>query len=334
MDLPGFNKEFVDFPDYIIRITDRIWHQRKVDLCLDYYSQDCMIHTLAGEVRGADTVVANTHATMAAFPDRRLEADNVIWSDDGPDGFYSSHLITSLMTNLGPSEFGPATGKRVRILTIADCACRDNRIYEEWLVRDNLGLVLQLGLDPASIVAVQVDRDESEGFSLIDFHQVDFEAVAKCEPVQQEIPSNWASNPQVYAAGILVAIWSPTFETAVVAHYDFRAKGYYPGDRSLYGPKDFTEFLTSVREAFSDLQIRVEHTASVPYLDGGWDVAIRWSLAGRHTGHGRYGEPTGALVYILGATQYRLISGQVHADWTVWDDLAVMRQIETARRHK
>ena len=33
MALPGFDAEFVDFPDYIIRITDRIWH------CLIYSYQ-------------------------------------------------------------------------------------------------------------------------------------------------------------------------------------------------------------------------------------------------------------------------------------------------------
>ncbi|MEM7569769.1 MAG: ester cyclase, partial [Pseudomonadota bacterium] len=144
MDLPGFDPEFVDFPDYIIRITDRIWHQRQVELCERYYTDDCEIHTLAGDVIGAKTVTANTRAMMAAFPDRRLEPDNVIWSDDGANGFYSSHLITSLMTNLGASEFGPATRRKVRVLTIADCLCRNNKIYKEWLVRDTAGLVAQL----------------------------------------------------------------------------------------------------------------------------------------------------------------------------------------------
>ncbi|MCU0730571.1 MAG: hypothetical protein MUE84_03185, partial [Hyphomonas sp.] len=28
--LPGFDPEFVDFPHYIIRITERIWHDRAV----------------------------------------------------------------------------------------------------------------------------------------------------------------------------------------------------------------------------------------------------------------------------------------------------------------
>ncbi len=113
MDLPGFDPEFVDFPHYIIRITERIWHDREVELCLKWYSEDCAIHTLGGPITGAQTVVNNTLATLEAFPDRRLDGDNVIWSDEGEGRFLSSHLITSKMTNMGKSDFGPATGKRV-----------------------------------------------------------------------------------------------------------------------------------------------------------------------------------------------------------------------------
>ena len=67
MNLPGFDPEFVDFPHYIIRITERIWHDREVDLCLKWYSEDCAIHTLAGPIAGAQTVVDNTWATLSAI---------------------------------------------------------------------------------------------------------------------------------------------------------------------------------------------------------------------------------------------------------------------------
>jgi len=144
MKLPGFDAEFVDFPDYIIRITDRIWHDRDVDLCAKYYTDDCLIHTLTGQIIGAQTVIDNTHATLKSFPDRVLDADNVIWSDEGDGTLYSSHLITSKMTNLGPSEFGPPTGKKVRVRTIADCAAKANKIFEEWLVRDYAAMVIHM----------------------------------------------------------------------------------------------------------------------------------------------------------------------------------------------
>lgn len=57
----------------------------------------------------------------------------------------------STATNLGDSNFGPATGKKVNFRTVIDCACTENRIHEEWLVRDNLWIVTQFGLDPVKV---------------------------------------------------------------------------------------------------------------------------------------------------------------------------------------
>ena len=45
-----------------------------------------------------------------------------------------------------------------------------NKIIEEWLVRDNMGLVQQLGLDPDAVAQKQAEADQKKGFSLSDFH--------------------------------------------------------------------------------------------------------------------------------------------------------------------
>ena len=46
----------------------------------------------------------------------------------------------------GHGAFGAPTGKRFSIKVIADCAAKENTIYDEWLIRDYGGLVKQLGL--------------------------------------------------------------------------------------------------------------------------------------------------------------------------------------------
>ena len=63
----------------------------------------------------------------------------------------SSHRVLSTATNLGDSNFGPATGKKINFRTVIDCATTNNRIHEEWLVRDNLWIVTQLGLNPREV---------------------------------------------------------------------------------------------------------------------------------------------------------------------------------------
>jgi len=281
MELPGFDQEFVDFPDFIVRITDRIWHQRQVDLCREYYTDDCVIHTLAGQIVGADTVVENTHATLASFPDRRLEPDNVIWSDDGPDGFYSSHLITSPMTNLGESEFGPATGKKIRVITIADCACRENRIYEEWLVRDYAAMAIQLGCDPQKIALRQAQADAQNAFSLIEHHAPTHRQIAQLREGRMEKPGDPESSPRHFAEYMLTNIWGHADGEAYGEFYDFRA--------------------------------------------------VRWTMAGMHSQDGIYGPASGAPIVIMGVTHWRIINGHIHSEVTIWDDIALRRQIESCR---
>jgi predicted ester cyclase len=323
MPLPGFDDEFVDFPHYIIRITDRIWHDREVELCLKWYSEDCAIHTLGGDIVGAQTVVDNTWATLAAFPDRRLDADNVIWSREEDGAFYSSHLITSKMTNLGASEFGPATGSRVRVQTIADCLCRDNRIVEEWLVRDNLALVRQLGFNPDEIARKRASAARDRGQDLVAFHAGNRARVLSGDSIRPA-PGSGAA----IAAGMLQSVWSEKRAGAAADFYDFRVGGSYPGGESLYGPDEVTAWLAPMLSSFPDAQLCVDHVAEIPYLGEARDVALRWSLAGTHTGQGRYGDPTGAPVYILGVSHFRIMNGRIREETVVFDDLALRQQIE------
>ncbi len=331
MDMPGFDPEFIDFPDYIIRITDRIWHQRNIDLCLKYYTKDCAIHTLAGDIIGAQTVVDNTHATLASFPDRRLDADNVIWSDDGDNGFYSSHLITSKMTNLGATEFGPATGKKICVITIADCACRDNRIYEEWLARDYAAMAIQLGYTPDDMARKQAVADIARGYSLIDEHHDLHQSVIRDKPMTVSRPEKPEENPIEFAHYIFSEIWNKRNVAAYAENYDFRVRAIYPALRNLYGHDEIAQLHRDIFTAFPDAKLRIEHIADIPYIGNARDIAVRWTLAATHSGDGVYGPATGANIVIMGISHWRVIHGYIHQEVMIWDDIAVRRQIETAR---
>lgn len=325
MELPGFAPEFVDLPHYIIHITERIWHDREVELCLEWYSEDCAIHTLAGPITGAQTVVDNTWATLAAFPDRRLDGDNVIWSDEGDGSFLSSHLITSKMTNLGDSDFGPATGRPVLVRTIADCLCRENRIVEEWLVRDNLALVEQLGFDPQTVAERQAGADLARGKPLVGV-LAPYRAAVHGEPGAE--PASAAAR---LAADLLHAYWAAPDRARAADLSDFRLGAWYPGGQFLYGPDQIWAWQEGVRAALPQARFRIEHIAEIPYLGDARDVAIRWSLTASHEGEGRYGTPSGAPVLILAVSHFRIVNGRVREEVTIWDDLAVLRQIAGAR---
>ena len=162
-DLPGYDPVYRDFVDYIIRCTHRIWEQKNVGLCRSHYAADCAIHTLAGPVTGVEAVVRIRSRRWRATPDRLLIGEDVIWSDDGAAGLYSSHRIVSRSTHMGDDPLlGDATMLSNGVMTIADCLCRENRIVEEWLVRDNLRGVLQVGAIPWALARAQAAAD-SEG---------------------------------------------------------------------------------------------------------------------------------------------------------------------------
>jgi predicted ester cyclase len=337
MALPGFDAEFVDFPDYIIRITDRIWHERNVELCLKYYAPDSVIHTQGGQIIGAQIVVDNTHATLKAFPDRVLDPDNVIWSKDAPQPgsdnpvFYSSHLITSKMTNLGPSEFGDATGKKIKVITIADCACRDNVVFEEWLVRDYAAIVQQMGLDVDAKAKELAAEDVAAGFDLVAHHAANHASVLEAPVRLTDKPETPEKKPFAFAKSFFSHIWGQKNFSKLPEYYDFRVNATYPGERFFYGHDQITPLLTDLFAAIPDAQMKIEHVADIPYLETTRDIAVRWSLAGAHTGDGFYGKATGANVYIMGVSQFRVMNGRIREEVTIWDDVAVRRMIEGVR---
>ncbi len=138
--------EFADLTDFILRITERIWEERHVEDIRQYYTADCRVETPAGITSNVEAVIQSTLETLNQFPDRQLLGEDVIWSEDQTDYFYSSHRIFSTMTHLGEGTFGKGTGAKIGVRTIADCAVYKNQIYDEWLVRDHAAILSDIGL--------------------------------------------------------------------------------------------------------------------------------------------------------------------------------------------
>ena len=139
-NLSGFDPDYVDIVDYIVRSTHKIWESKGIGLIYDHYRHNAIIHTSDGMTYGRDKVIADSLKTMAAFPDIRLFADDVIWSGNDRDGFHSSHRIVWIGRNTGHSIYGPPTGNRVVRQGIAHCFVKENRVVEEWICRDELGV--------------------------------------------------------------------------------------------------------------------------------------------------------------------------------------------------
>ena len=129
--MKGFDPKFRDFPDFIIGITKEIWEDRGVATLNHYYADDIDVRSPMGIQHGNQAVIAATMATINEFPDRQLLGEDVIWCDAGDQGYLSSHRIISTGTHSRDGAFGKATGKRWTARVIADCAAKENNIYDE-----------------------------------------------------------------------------------------------------------------------------------------------------------------------------------------------------------
>ncbi|MEM7243203.1 MAG: ester cyclase [Pseudomonadota bacterium] len=319
MTLQGFNPRWKDFPDYILGITHEIWEEQKVETLNHYYTPDLIVRSPASVVVGNQAVIAATHATLEEFPDRELLGEDVIWSGTPEAGLLSSHRILSTATHAKDGVYGKATGKKLEYRVIADCHAINDQINDEWLVRDQGHIVRQLGLDPKEFTQEQIAREGGPNKAVRPFTPM----IDQAGPYQGRGNDNdWGMR----LGNILTQIAAG--ERGIIKEsYDRACHLEYAGGitaHSFGGAEDFWEhFLAS----FPDATFTIEHQIGRedPMLSP--RAAIRWGLAGKHSGEGLFGAPTGADVYVLGMTHAEFGPWGLRREYTLFDETAVWKQI-------
>jgi len=328
----GFDPEFTDILDYILRITYRIWEGKQVGLCYDYYSDDCPVYTLAGITIGAEEVTQNTLATLASFPDRTLHAENIIWGGNDKQGFHTSHRIKTHMTNLGASEFGMPTGKEATIQVIAHCICKDNKVIEEWLVRDNYSLAEQLGFDPELAALSLAQKPVSARFT--DWKQSELDRL-QADVKHDRQPFSGKPDKQIndFIRAHLQNIWNARLVGDVHHAYAKNAILHASNKRELTGHSEIINFYTQFLGTLSQLKFSADCINHQPSTkkDGATDLAVRWTISGIHSGSALYGEPTGEQIIILGESHYVVSDQGIEEEWAVFDELNILSQVIRAR---
>ena len=105
------------------------------------------------------------------FPDRQLLAEDVIWIGNDDEGYLSSHRILSRASHLHDGTYGKATGKKLVYRVIADCACKNNQVYDEWLVKDQGAIVRQLEIDPKQYASNLITSEGGSDNALAPFNE-------------------------------------------------------------------------------------------------------------------------------------------------------------------
>ena len=319
--LIGFDDEFVDIVDYILRITHRIWEQKNIGLCYRYYADVCPVFTLGAYGENIEDVIQGTLKTIAAFPDRSLIGENVVFSEEANEHYYSSHLISSVMTNTGNSEFGPATHKTGRVTTIADCVCFENKIVKEWLVRDNGFLVKQLGLNIINVAKHMANIPSKEKHT--QWLNDEFNRVIA-------IDHRVASTPIVegklaaFAHTWLDTLFNQKQFAKVHEFYSLTATQQWPSGRMATGLAQINGVFIQFFATCPDAKLTIDHIAITPFDETTTDVAIRWSLAGHfNPQNNELSELKQQPYFILGASHLRIKNKKIIEEITVFDEVAL-----------
>lgn len=319
MGLPGFSERFETAEQYIIDITYEIWEERGLDKIWDYYSTDCPVKTPMSFVTGVEPVIAGTQATLDQFPDRQLLADDILIGEWEPETFYSSHRVRSPATHLGDGLFGPATGKPITMLTIADCICRGDKIVDEYLVRDNAGVAVQLGIEPLDQVKKMIAEGNKDGHTQA-----------------ADLVNRWSDEALVCGdpdiARPVIAAYQKRFGElapgSAFSHFYDRAIRFEGSGHSLaYGFERLRAWDEARLAGLSNPDFRVHHTIVKKTPGRPVRVALRWSLEADHKKASMFGPAVERRIALLGASHFELRDGKIINEWCIFDELSVYAQL-------
>ncbi len=317
--LDGFDKKWSDFPDYIIGITREIWEQRQIHTLHHYYADDIVVRSPASVVTGNKSVIAATMSTLAEFPDRELLGEDVIWSGNNDKGYLSSHRILTKATHSNDGVYGKASGKTLCYRVIADCAAKNNRIYDEWLIRDQSAIVRQLGIEPLQYARNLIDSEG--GFSRCTT------PLTPATDIQGSYDGRGNDNAwgQRYA-DTLTRVMNAEM-SVITKEYDRACTLEYPGGITAHGWQAADNFWMGLRASFPDAIFTIDHCIGREDKLLSPRAALRWSLHGKHSGWGSFGSPGGADVYILGMCHAEFGPGGLRREFALLDETAVWKQI-------
>ena len=322
----GFEKQYENIIDYIVRITYTIWEKKNIGYIYDTYSKDCSVWDEFGLQYGSEKIVSDTVHTNNAFPNIRLFADEVIWAGDDRSSFHTSHRTIITGTNTGFSKFSPPTGKSVRLFCIANCVAKNNEIYYENVVYDTAGLIKQLGLD-LNEVAKKISKEGVVGpFSPSFKNSKPIRDIKRLKLISYPIP-NKIVNVREFVHSAYDTIWNRRNFAAIDDIYSDNIEFEGSTSRKFKGINKLKQFIISMIACFPDLTLSIEDLYWMGNPKDGYLVSIRWGAFGTHKGNGIYGTPTNRECYLWGITQWEIRNNKIIKEWTGFNELAILIQL-------
>ena len=317
--MKGFDKKYKNFPDYILKITKQIWEGKDVDSIGEFYTDNIPVRSPFGITYGNKPVIEATYNTLKEFPNRQLLGEDVIWNGNDDKGYHSSHRILSKGTHLGDGFYGKPTGKDIYYRVIADCACKGNQVYDEWIVRDQGAMVRQIGYTPKEFAQIMIDKEGGLEKAKKLFDKNDIKP-SDYYPINVE-----KSSPGENYSKILSKVFEGGYD---FKDYNRASNIYWPGNKLGHGREDISKFWNSLKDIFTDIKFTIEHVGYLDESDKNPRASIRWFLEGMHSNDSEdYGKKTNSKLFIMGINHVELNQDGIIREWVLFDEVAIWKQI-------
>ena len=317
--MKGFDKKYKDFPDYILKITKQIWEGKDVESIGEFYTDNIPVRSPFGITYGNKPVIEATYNTLKEFPNRQLLGEDIIWNGNDDIGYHSSHRILSKGTHLGDGFYGKPTSKDIFYRVIADCACKNNQVYDEWIVRDQGAMVRQIGYLPKEFAQIMIDKEGG------------LKKAKKLFDKSEIKPSDY--HPEDIRINSAGEKYSKILNSVFEEGYDFRdynraSNIYWPGNRLGHGREDVAKFWNSLKNIFTEIKFSIEHVGYLDEPNKNPRASIRWFLEGMHSiDSEEYGKKTNSKLFIMGINHVELNKDSIIREWVLFDEVAIWKQI-------
>jgi predicted ester cyclase len=314
--------------DYILDWTDLIWAEAAIGAIPRMYRSDVVVRSATGVGVGVEPVVRGSLAKKAAFVDRVGVGEDVVWEPRGRTAFVSHHRVLHTGGQQGPWSYGPARGRAAVSRNLPVCLVENGLVSEEWVVRDEWAVAEGLGHDPAAIAAASPADLGSLGEEGL------FGRPAPDDPTRrgdsgERPPSHLAE------ATLAVALWRDVIDRRrfdlVPQFYGRDAILHTSRNRTITRREGIRADLLAFLAPFPDARVEVRDIAVHATPDRGTRMSVLWRLAGTYSGMPLYGAPGGERVEVMGVSQYELEGGRIRREYRIYDEVAILAQIEAGR---
>jgi steroid delta-isomerase-like uncharacterized protein len=140
----------MDDPKRLInRFVNELWNERRLDVADAIFAENCVTHQLRsgvpdeGVLRGPEAIKEHVAGWIASFPDLRFSIEQILSEGD--------RVVTQLLVegmHQGPWLGIPASGRKLQIRMFTVHRVVRNKIVEDCVLVESLGIFRQLGVVP------------------------------------------------------------------------------------------------------------------------------------------------------------------------------------------